>query len=177
AALARSHTGALAGGDAAVDAYFRDCGIVRVDLLETLIEIAPLLQGRRPPDLARGGRVAVVTTTGGGAATVVDRLGIAGIEAVGPRPGAPIHGLTMAATPRVYQETLEKLLDSPQCDAVLATVGSSAQFHPGFAIEPILAAAGKHSAKPLAVFLTPHAERSLALLAGKSIAAFRTPEA
>src|SRR6185436_6990190 len=61
-ALARSHTGALAGSDAAVDAFFRDCGIVRVDMLETLVEIAPLLQGRRPPDLARPGRVAVVTT-------------------------------------------------------------------------------------------------------------------
>ncbi|HEY7238032.1 MAG TPA: acetate--CoA ligase family protein [Burkholderiales bacterium] len=175
--LARSHTGALAGADAAVDAYFRDCGIVRVDLLETLIEVAPLLRGRRPPDLGRAGRVAVVTTTGGGAATVVDRLGLAGIEAVGPRPETPIHDLTMAATPRLYQDTLEKLLQSEQCDAVLATVGSSAQFHPAFAIEPILAAAKKTSAKPLAVFLTPHAERSLALLAERGIAAFRTPEA
>jgi len=176
-ALARSHTGALAGADAAVHAYFRDCGIVRVDLLETLIEVAPLLQGRRPPDLARAGRVAVVTTTGGGAATVVDRLGIAGIETVGPRPEAPIHDLTMTATPRVYQETLEKLLESAQCDAVLATVGSSAQFHPALAIEPIVAASAKRSGKPLAVFLTPHAERSLALLAQHGIAAFRTPEA
>jgi len=176
-ALARSHTGALAGADAAVDAYFRDCGIVRVDLLETLIEIAPLLRGRRPPDLARPGRVAVVTTTGGGAATVVDRLGLAGIEVVGPRPDAPIHDLTMTATPRVYQETLEKLLESSQCDAVLATVGSSAQFHPGLAIEPILAASARQSTKPLAVFLTPHAERSLSLLAQRDIAAFRTPEA
>ena len=76
-ALARSHTGALAGEDAALDAYFRDCGIVRVDMLETLIEIAPLLAGRKPPDLARAPRVAVVTTTGGGAASVVDRLGTA----------------------------------------------------------------------------------------------------
>ena len=176
-ALARSHTGALAGADAAVDAYLHGCGIVRVDLLETLIEVAPLLQGRRPPDLGRAGRVAVVTTTGGGAATVVDRLGVAGIEAVGPRPEAPIHDLTMTATPRVYQETLEKLLESPQCDAVLATVGSSAQFHPGLAIAPILAASAKHAAKPLAVFLTPHAERSLALLAEQGVAAFRTPEA
>ena len=50
--LARSHTGALAGEDAALDAYFRDCGIVRVDMLETLIEIGPMLAGRRPPDLA-----------------------------------------------------------------------------------------------------------------------------
>ena len=173
----RTHTGALAGADAAVDAYFRDCGIVRVDLLETLVEIAPLLRGRRPPDLVRPGRVAVVTTTGGGAATVVDRLGLAGIETVGPRPDVPIHDLTMTATPRVYQETLEKLHQSSQCDAVLATVGSSAQFHPGLAIEPILAASAKQGAKPLAVFLTPHAERSLSLLAQRGIAAFRTPEA
>ena len=47
-AAARSHTGALAGSDAALDAYFRDCGIVRVDMLETLLEIAPLVAGRNP---------------------------------------------------------------------------------------------------------------------------------
>ena len=43
AQLAVSHTGALAGSDAACDAFFREHGIVRVQLLETLLEIAPLL--------------------------------------------------------------------------------------------------------------------------------------
>jgi len=174
-ALARSHTGALAGADAALEAFFRDNGILRVDMLETLIEIAPLVLGKTPLDLARKPRIAVVTTTGGGAASVVDRLGLAGIETVGPSPDKPIHDLTMAATPQKYRETLEKLLADRECDAVLATVGSSAQFHPKFAIEPILEA--KKTAKPLGVFLTPHAESSLALLAEKGIAAFRTPEA
>jgi acyl-CoA synthetase (NDP forming) len=89
--------------------------------------------------------------------------------------GRPIVDLTMAATPQKYLDTLESLLAWPECDAVLAAVGSSAQFHPDFAVEPILKA--KRSAKPLAAFLTPHAERSLAVLAGKGIAAFRTPEA
>src|SRR5207237_5110471 len=74
-ALARSHTGALAGSDVALDAFFRDCGIVRVDMLESLIEITPLLRNREPPNLRRQARVAVVTTTGGGAAAVLDRLG------------------------------------------------------------------------------------------------------
>jgi acyl-CoA synthetase (NDP forming) len=173
--LARSHTGALAGSDRAVDAFFRDCGIVRVDMLETLVEIAPLLAGRQPPQLARAPRVAVVTTTGGGAASVVDRLGLAGIETVAPGSDAPIIDLTMAATPQKYAATLDALLASPECDAVLATVGSSAQFHPQLAVEPILAA--KPAPKPLAAFLTPHAERSLQLLAKAGIAAFRTPEA
>jgi acyl-CoA synthetase (NDP forming) len=175
AALARSHTGALAGEDAALTAYFRDCGIVRVDMIETLIEIAPLLAGRSPPDLSRAARVAVVTTTGGGAASVVDRLGMLGIETVAPNSKSPIIDLTMTATAEQYTAVLDDLLASPQCDGVLAVVGSSAQFHPQLAVEPIVRS--RKNAKPLAVFLTPHAEHSLSLLAGQGIAAFRTPEA
>ncbi len=175
--LARSHTGALAGSDAALDAYFRACGILRVDMLETLIEIAPLVAGRAPPRLepGRSPRVAVVTTTGGGAASVVDRLGLSGIETVAPGSDAPIIDLTMAGTSAQYASTLASLIDSPECDAVLAVVGSSAMFHPQHAVQPILDA--KRSAKPLAAFLTPHAEQSLALLARAEVAAFRTPEA
>lgn len=168
-ALARSHTGALAGADRALDAFFRDCGIVRVDLLETLIEIPPLLSGRTPSELKRSPKVAVVTTTGGGAASVVDRLGLHGIEL------ASMNDLTMTATADSYAKTLERLLGSPECDAVLAAVGSSAQFHPELAVEPILRA--PRTPKPLAAFLTPHAERSLSLLAEKGVPAFRTPEA
>lgn len=188
AQLARSHTGALAGEDAAVGAYLRDCGIVRVDLMETLFEMAPFLAGRAPPELSRAPRVAVMTTTGGGAASVVDRMGISGIETVAPDEAlrarlaalgvrafeSPIIDLTMAATERQYAAVLEALLDSPACDAVVAIVGSSAQFHPQLAVEPILQS--KPGVKPLAAFFTPHAERSLALLAERGIAAFRTPE-
>jgi acyl-CoA synthetase (NDP forming) len=176
--LARSHTGALAGEDAALDAYFRDCGIARVDLLETLIEIGPLLAGRKPPDLGpvpRAPRVSVVTTTGGGAASVVDRLGMQGIETVSPGGAAPIIDLTMGKKAAAYGAVVGELLDFPGCDAVLAVVGSSAQFHPRHAVEPIIAA--PRGAKPLAVFLTPQADQSLALLAQAGIAAFRTPEA
>jgi len=167
--LARSHTGALAGSDVALDAFFRDAGIVRVDMLESLIEIAPLLAGRKPLQLAGAARVAVVTTTGGGAAAVVDRLGLHGIELAG------MYDLTMAGSAASYRATLEKLLAAADCDAVLAAVGSSAQFHPEFAVEPIVTA--RRTAKPLVAFLTPHAERSLALLAERGVPAFRTPEA
>ncbi|HWI37506.1 MAG TPA: acetate--CoA ligase family protein [Burkholderiales bacterium] len=166
--LARSHTGALAGTDVALDAFFRDCGIVRVDMLETLVEIPPLLAGRKPLRLNRAPSVAVVTTTGGGAASVVDRLGLHGIEL------ASMNDLTMTATQSTYRDTLQSLLDSPECDGVLAAVGSSAQFHPELAVQPIL---NVRATKPMGAFLTPHAERSLALLAEKGIAAFRTPEA
>lgn len=188
-ALARSHTGAMAGTDAAMDAYFRDCGILRVEMLETLIEVAPLVAGRAPALLDRPARVAVVTTTGGGAASVVDRLGTLGIEPVAPddalreRLGAigvrlsdsPIVDLTMAGTSKQYAAVLEALLESSACDGVLAAVGSSAMFHPQHAVAPIMAA--PRTAKPLAAFFTPQAEQSLALLAEAGIAGFRTPEA
>jgi acyl-CoA synthetase (NDP forming) len=188
-AMARSHTGALAGTDAAVDAFLRDCGIVRVDMLETLIEIAPLLAGRAPPALSRTPRVAVVTTTGGGAASVVDRLGVLGMQAMAASPAlkaeleghgvrvadSPIVDLTMAGSGKRYAAVLDALMATPDCDAVLAVVGSSAQFHPEVAVEPILRT--KTGPKPLAAFLTPQADRSLTLLAQKAIPAFRTPEA
>ena len=47
------------------------------------------------------------------------------------------------------------------------------------AVEPILGMgkAASGAGKALAAFLTPHAEESLALLASRGIAAFRTPEA
>jgi acyl-CoA synthetase (NDP forming) len=173
--LAQSHTGALAGEDAALDAYFRDCGIVRVDLLETLIEIGPLLAGRRPPDLSRAPRVAVVTTTGGGAASVVDRLGSFGIETATPGGSAPIIDLTMGKQAAGYGDVVKQLLAFDGCDAVLAVVGSSAMFHPQHAVEPIIDA--DNGTKPLAVFMTPQADQSLALLAQAGIAGFRTPEA
>jgi acyl-CoA synthetase (NDP forming) len=177
--LARSHTGALAGEDKALDAYFRDCGIARVDMLETLIEIGPLLQGRVPPDHAsfhrRAPSVAVLTTTGGGAASVVDRLGIQGIEIASPDPQAPIIDLTMGRKAATYGKVLGELLGFEGCDAVLAVVGSSAMFHPQHAVEPIIAA--NDGRKPLAVFMTPQADASLALLAQAGVAGFRTPEA
>jgi acyl-CoA synthetase (NDP forming) len=187
-ALAKSHTGALAGSDAAVDAYFRHNGIVRVDMLETLVEIVPLLSGRRPPKLLRQPRVAVVTTTGGGAASVVDRLGTLGIGTLTPDDNliaslkdqgvairsAPIIDLTLAATADKYRAVLEALLAHPDCDAALAVVGSSAQFHPDLAVRPIVGVA--RGDKPLAAFLAPNAEASLRLLAEASVPAFRTPE-
>jgi acetate---CoA ligase (ADP-forming) len=167
-AAALSHTGALAGADAALDAFFRDCGILRVDMLETLLEIPPLLAQWSPRNLDRAGKVFVVTTTGGGAASVVDRLGMRGVELA-----APIMDLTMAASGQNYAEALEKASAS-ECDLVVACVGSSAQFHPQLAVEPIMNAP---KGKPVVAFFTPHAERSLALAAAAGIPAFRTPEA
>jgi len=185
-AMALAHSGAIAGDDAAVSAFLRHHGMIRVNQFEALFELAPLVARYRPPG---GKRVAVLTTTGGGAATVVDLLGARGIDLVtAPEPlrerlapmgitlgTGPVIDVTMAGTRReVYLPAIEELLDSPACDLVVAVVGSSAQFHAEAAVEPI--AASKTSQKPLVSFLVPQADASLRLLAESGIAAFRTPE-
>lgn len=191
-AVALSHSGALAGEDKAVDAFFKANGIVRVETLETLFEMPPLLMGQTPP---RGKRVGVMTTTGGGASTVVDRLGAVGLDVI-PAPEAvherlkdfdlsigrgPLIDLTMAGTREgVYGAALTALLESDACDAVVCVVGSSAQFHPELAVAPIVEVEGKASKaahKPISAFMVPQADASLRLLADAGIAAFRTPEA
>jgi acyl-CoA synthetase (NDP forming) len=184
--LAASHTGAMAGADEVADAFFRAHGILRVDVLEDLFELPVLVRGRKP---ASSHRVAVLTTTGGGAASVADRLGTFGIDVVPPtdevvanlaqkniRIGkARLIDLTLAgARKEIYSAVLNELLASDHCDLVLAVVGSSAQYQPQIAIEPILEA--HTGGKPLAVFAAPHAEQSLKLLGDAGIAGFRTPE-
>jgi acyl-CoA synthetase (NDP forming) len=185
--LASSHTGAMTGSDDTADAFFRANGMLRVEFLETLFELPALISNQRP---AARHRVAAMTTTGGGAATVVDRLGTLGIEVVPPTDAivanleskkvgitrARLTDLTLAgARKEIYSAVLNELLASDHCDLVLAVVGSSAQFQPHIAIDPILEAARK--GKPLAVFCAPQADASLALLSENGIAGFRTPEA
>jgi len=190
-ALAQSHTGAMAGNDAAVDAFLRAHGVLRVESLETLYEIVPLAlrYGRHAPPPPRAPRVAVITTTGGGAATVVDNLGLRGLVAATPPDAfvarmaerglrvrqAPIIDLTLAASSAQYQDLLEQLLVSDWCDAVLSVAGSSAQFHPEVAVQPLVRAS-KPGDKPVAAFLAPEAMASLQVLQREGIAGFRTPE-
>ena len=184
--LATSHTGAMTGSDDVADAFFRTHGMLRVDMLETLFELPALVRDRKP---ARRHRVAALTTTGGGAATVCDRLGTLGVEVVGPTKEvianlgqqkivigpARLTDLTMAgAKKEIYLGVMNELLASDHCDLVLGIVGSSAQYQPHIAVDPIIEA--NRQSKPVAVFCSPQADASLTLLAEHGIAGFRTPE-
>jgi acetate---CoA ligase (ADP-forming) len=184
--LAKSHTGAIAGSDATFDAFCRRHGIARVSIFESLIDVPSLLVDRPP---GKGRRVAVATTTGGGAAMVVDNMATAGLEIADP-PGALVDwlkplgiaagegklvDLTLAgAKPEIVAGTIERLLADDGNDAAIFVVGSSAQFNPELAVEPLLRFAA--SKKPFAVALTPAAEKSLALLTAAGVPAFRHPE-
>lgn len=57
-----SHTGSLAGSDAVHDALFRQCGVIRVDEVDELLDVALALV-KQP--LPRGRNVGIVTSGGG----------------------------------------------------------------------------------------------------------------
>lgn len=185
--IAASHTGAIAGGDAAAQAFFQAHGILRVTNLEALFELPALVMHRQP---AARHRIAVMSTTGGGAALVADNLGVMGVEVVPPSeqvveslaeqgiaiPTGPLTDLTHAGTrTEIYRAVLGELVRSDHCDLVLAVGGSSAQFQPEVAVDPMIEVVGAD--KPVAAFLAPNAEIGLARLTEAGAAAFRTPEA
>lgn len=188
AELTVSHTGALAGADEVAEAFLRDCGIIRTDAFDTLLDITPLLASA-PAPAGRAPRVGVVTTTGGGAAMAVDRLALRGLDICGPAPdtrarlaaaGIDAHGrivdLTLAGTRyEVMRAALDILLEAPEFDIVLATVGSSARFNPELAVQPIIDAAAAH-ARPLAAYVVPDAPQAVRALNAAGVAGFSAPE-
>ena len=73
---ASSHTGALAGSDAAADALFRKAGIVRCFGREDLISVASVFMY---PEL-QGKNIAVITHAGGPAVMLTDKLSSGGLN-------------------------------------------------------------------------------------------------
>jgi acyl-CoA synthetase (NDP forming)/RimJ/RimL family protein N-acetyltransferase len=131
ARAAASHTAALAGSDAAVDALFRQAGVSRAATLEELLDAAVLLSTQ---PLLRGRRVALLTNAGGLAILCADAAEAAGLE-VGPLSpeteaelrsflppeaafGNPVDVLGSAGT-EAYARALPLLLADQLVDAVV----------------------------------------------------------
>lgn len=69
ARAAASHTGAMTGSDAALDAALRQAGVLRVDTIEEVFDIAEILAKQRLPS---GPRLGIVTNAGGPGALATD---------------------------------------------------------------------------------------------------------
>src|SRR5919107_1238395 len=128
---AASHTGSLTGSDEVLDAAFKRSGVLRVDSISDLFDMAETI-GKQPRP--KGPRLTVVTNAGGPAVLATDAL-IAGggelaelspetMEALNeflPAPwshGNPIDILG-DADPERYAETLETAAKDPGSDGLL----------------------------------------------------------
>lgn len=76
---AMSHTGAIAGSDAAFDAICRQCGIIRVDDLEDMFDTAVAFLSQPVP---KNNRVGIVANGGGWGVIMADACTKAGLDVV-----------------------------------------------------------------------------------------------
>jgi acetyltransferase len=194
AKAALSHTGALAGADAAYEAAFRRAGLLRVRELDDLFTAAEMLA--RHPQLG-GDRLAILTNGGGAGVLAADRLndlagrladlsaaGKAALDAVLPATwsgGNPVD-IIGDADPGRYARSLDILLAEPGADAVLVMNCPTALASSTAAAEAVVGAieqrrrAGKPAKPVLTAWLGDGASRdSRKLFAAKSIASFATP--
>lgn len=133
-----SHTGSLAGNDAAYDAAFRRAGIVRVQTISQLFHVAQALAMQPRPS---GNRLAILTNAGGPAVLATDFLMKNGGELAKLTdetmqalnkflPEHWSHGVpvdVLGDTPAVnYGRALELLLNDPNVDGVLTITASQA---------------------------------------------------
>ena len=163
---AASHTAALAGSDAAVEALFHQAGVIRVPTLEELVDTAAVLASQPAP---AGNRVALLTNAGGLAILCADACEAAGLDVAVPSTetqAALRHVLAAEAsvsgpvdvlgsgTAEQYRLALGLLLADPGVDAVIVLAVPTASL-PVSDLEPVLEAAG--GTKPvLAVGLEPN---------------------
>ncbi len=186
---AGSHTAALAGSDVAVDALFRQAGVIRARTLDELIDVAALLSAQPVP---RGRRVALVTNAGGLGILAADACESAGLELPSPSDATraalaevmPAEGssanpidLLGGATAESFAAALPPVLADPAFDAVIAlfvpTVGTNEE-EVGAAISRAAATAVD---KPVLCTFVSAKGGPVSLRSAAEVPAFAYPEA
>lgn len=128
---ARSHTAALAAGEEAEEALFRQTGILRARTIEEMFDVASLLSLQPLP---AGRRVGIVTNAGGPAILCADVCEAGGLsipefpdslqrDLAVRIPGAaslrnPVD-MIASAGPTEYRDAVQRLLASREVDALL----------------------------------------------------------
>jgi acetyltransferase len=161
ALAAASHTGALAGSDEVLDAAFRRCGVLRVDTINDLFNMAELLAKQPRP---RGKRLTILTNAGGPGVIATDALiknkgelanlapeTITQLNRVLPTHwshGNPIDILG-DATPQRYAEALKIAANDPNSDGLLVILTPQAMTDPTQIANQLRATASELNGKPL----------------------------
>ena len=171
AQAAVSHTGSVAGSQAAYRAAFERAGVVLVDEVEALLDTCSFF-AKAPPPRARG--VAVAAVSGGACIMLADKAEEHGIALPHPEPrtmavlerlipeyGAPGNPCDMTAqvlsTPQQLAECFEALMADPQYGALV--VPHTYAYAPATSrIETLGRAAAEHGKIACAVWLTQHLE-------------------
>jgi acetyltransferase len=126
-----SHTGSLAGSDAAYDAAFAQCGVLRASTMDEFFDLAG---GFSAQPIPRGERIAIVTNAGGPGILATDACEKYGLKLAGFTsatierlkstlpPAANVYNpvdVLGDASAGLYQFALETVLADPGVDGVI----------------------------------------------------------
>lgn len=192
---ASSHTAALTAPETAVEALFRQTGIIRADTLEEMFGIARVLTQQPLP---KGRRVAVVTNAGGPAILCTDALAGAGLrvetladptrEALRellPAEASTANPVDMIASagPDTYRQAVETVLAAEEVDALVVVYTPAGMFDTGevaraIAQGVVAARQGRGAGKPVLASVVGDEEALLTLQAGdgESLPVYSFPE-
>jgi acetate---CoA ligase (ADP-forming) len=190
ARAASSHTGALAGGDVAIDALLLQSGVIRVDTVEELFDLAMAFSHQPIP---RGNRVAIVTNAGGPGIIIADACEANGLDVVELSPATQARlgehfpdeaslanpvDMIASATPQSYRVAIEAVLADPAIDAVIATFVPPLGVRQEDVAEAIVSVVQQQKEKPvLAVLMGREGlPQGLAELQRAGIPGYRFPE-
>jgi len=189
ARAASSHTAALAGSEAGVDALFGQAGVIRATSLEELIDVATLLSSQPEP---KGRNVAVLTNAGGLGILAADACDAAGLELPElseltvaalsewlPTEASLANPVDMlgSATAASYARALPAVLADPHVDAVLVLFVPAVTSTADEVAAAVDAAAREvGSDKPVLAVVMSSEGVPDALRAGSAVAAFAYPE-
>jgi acetyltransferase len=142
AKAAASHTGAIAGSDAVLDAAFRRCGVLRVHSISYLFSMTELLAKQPPP---KGPNLTILTNAGGPGVITTDALISQGSELTELAPETiealnqilPTHwshnnpiDILGDADPERYAQSLEIAANDPNTDGLLVILTPQSMTEP-----------------------------------------------
>ncbi len=160
-----SHTGSLAGSHAAYQAAFAQSGVVEVQAVNDLFDVAQAFALQKPPE---GNRVAILTNSGGPAALLSDSLANNGflmadleehtMQAISEilNPSAQVANpvdMLGGAEPHEYERTMELLVNDPNVDVVIPILVPQALVNPVEVAEKISQISEKTEKTVIAVMM------------------------
>ncbi|MEM8612846.1 MAG: bifunctional acetate--CoA ligase family protein/GNAT family N-acetyltransferase [Cyanobacteria bacterium P01_H01_bin.105] len=161
AQAAASHTGALAGSDEVLNAAFRRCGVLRVNTIDELFNLAEVLSKQPRP---RGKRLTILTNAGGPGVLATDALMRSGGELASLSPETmatldtllPTHwsrqnpiDILGDATPERYGAVLDVLAQDANNDGLLVILTPQAMTQPAATATQLQIRAHQWKDKPL----------------------------
>lgn len=188
---AGSHTAALAADDVAVDALFKQAGVIRTQTLEEMFDVASLLAHQPLP---KGKRVAILTNAGGPGILCADACEANGLTlpALSEETQAKLMSflpsaasasnpvdMVASASAEQYQRSLEILVEDESVDAVIVIfipTGSVDIEAVATAVREGGAKAAEYSKPIIASFMSMRGTESPLSAGGRVIPSYRFPE-